>query len=203
MNKGHDHTSGEEDHGRKPGSTSGSRTRNVIVFGLICGEGHEFEGWFRSNQDFDDQSSARAVACPACHSTQVQKGIMAPNLNLASSRSVSRPDQPERPYGDATDLTVSDAPDNSETIAALEAEISDMRRQIKDELRSYVETNFDYVGQDFPEEARRRHYDTEVATASPGASPGAYGEASVEDMVALIDEGITVAPLPQDPKKLN
>lgn len=199
MNKGHEHTSGEEDHGRKPGSTSGSRTRNVIVFGLICGEGHEFEGWFRSNQDFDDQASASAVACPACHSTQVQKGIMAPNLNLSGSRSVSPPDQPERPYGDATDLTVSDAPDNSETIAALEAEISDMRRQIKDELRTYVETNFDYVGQDFPEEARRRHYDTEVATASAGA----YGEASLDDMVALIDEGIKVAPLPQDPKKLN
>lgn len=202
MNKGHEHTSGEEDHGHKPGSTSGSRTRNVIVFGLICGEGHEFEGWFRSNQDFDDQSSASVVACPACHSTQVQKGIMAPNLNLSGTRS-SQPDQPARPYGDATDLTVSDAPDNSETIAALEAEISDMRRQIKDELRTYVETNFDYVGQDFPEEARRRHYDTEVATASPGA----YGEASVEDMVALIDEGIKVAPLPQDPeqrrKKLN
>ena len=201
MNKGHEHTSGEEDHGHKPGSTSGSRTRNVIVFGLICGEGHEFEGWFRSNQDFDDQSSASAVACPACHSTQVHKGIMAPNLNLSGSRSDSRPDQPEcppeRPYGDATDLTLSDAPDNSETIAALEAEISDMRRQIKDELRTYVETNFDYVGHDFPEEARRRHYD------APTASAGAYGEASVEDMVALIDEGIKVAPLPQDPKKLN
>ncbi len=197
MNKGHDHISGEEDHGRKPGCTTGSRTRNVIVFGLICGEGHEFEGWFRSNQDFDDQSSASAVACPACHSTQVQKGIMAPNLNLSSSSSSQPERSPERPYGDATDLTVSDAPDNSETIAALEAEISDMRRQIKDELRTYVETSFDYVGQDFPEEARRRHYD------APTASAGAYGEASLDDMVALIDEGIKVAPLPQDPKKLN
>lgn len=162
------------------------KARSVIVFGLVCDEGHEFEGWFRSNQDFDDQSSSRKVACPACLSTRVEKGIMAPNLNLSGSIPVPT----SRPYGDETDLT-----DNAETIASLETEIADMRRQIRDELRNYVEENFDDAGADFPAEARRRHYDEVEA--------GVYGEATVEDMVALIDEGITVAPLPQDPKKLN
>lgn len=195
MNEGHEHKSGGEKHGDKPMR----RARNVIVFGLICDEGHEFEGWFRSNQDFDDQKSSRDVACPACHSTDVQKGIMAPNLALSTRHSGSHTDDVSRPYGDATDLTQTGFIGDSETIASLEAEISDMRRQIKEELRDYVETNFDNVGQDFPEEARRRHYDQ----ADTGAPSGVYGEATVEDMIALIDEGITVAPLPQDRKKLN
>lgn len=189
MNKGHRHNCGADGLNCDDSGQPILRTRHVIVFGLICDEGHEFEGWFRSNDDFDDQQASGNVACPACTSTRVEKGIMAPNLNISG---VS--DSGHRPYGDETDLT-----DHAESIAALETEIADMRRQIKDELRDFVEENFDNVGQEFPEEARRRWYDEEET--------GVYGHASVEDMVDLIDEGIPVAPLPEDPeqrrKKLN
>jgi hypothetical protein len=170
------------------------RTRKVIVFGLRCDEGHEFEGWFRSNDDFDQQQQKGNLACPACASTHVKKAIMAPNLALGGLKN-----EPAEPvYGDRPDLTLGE-PSSGETIAQLEAEIADMRRQIKEELRDYVETNFDYVGEDFPAEARRRYYEADER--------GAYGEATVEDMVAMIDEGVPVAPLPDDPasrrKKMN
>lgn len=149
------------------------KARSVIVYGLICQDGHEFEGWFRSNHDFEDQCAKGALACPACHTTRVEKGILAANLGQPASGAF------DRPYGDATDLT-----DNDETIAQLEAEISEMRRQIKEELREYADAGLDRNGTDFPE------YE------------------SFEDMVSLIDEGTSVDPLPDGPttgsrKKLN
>jgi hypothetical protein len=166
------------------------RTSRVIVFGLRCDGGHEFEGWFRSNTDFADQQDAGNLSCPACASYHVEKAIMAPNL----ARSTFSGEPVTTPYGERPDLTEG----NGESIAKLEAEIAAMRRQIKDELRDYVDTNLDYVGDDFSDEARRRFYEAE--------DRGIYGEATLDEMVDLTEEGITVAPLPADfaaRKKLN
>lgn len=45
----------------------------MIRFSLHCDNGHEFEGWFRDNADFDRQSEMKFVSCPVCNSHQVQK----------------------------------------------------------------------------------------------------------------------------------
>lgn len=164
-------------------------TRKVIVFGLRCHHGHEFEGWFRSSADFDEQKDKGHLTCPACASHRVEKAIMAPNL----SRVHIREDAP-RPYGERPDLT-----DNAETVAQLEAEIAEMRRQLREELRDHVETHFDYVGDEFASEARRRFHE--------GDDRGVYGETGYEELVALIEDEIPVAPLPlgtgKSRKKLN
>jgi hypothetical protein len=61
--------------------------------------------------------------------------------------------------------------------------MSGMRKQIKD--------NADYVGKDFPEEARKIHYgETEERHI--------YGEATLKEAKDLIEEGVDVAPLPPD-----
>jgi len=57
------------------------------------------------------------------------------------------------------------------------------------ELRRQVETNCDYVGERFAEEARRIHY----GEADPHAI---YGEASTEESRALADEGIEFGRIP-------
>jgi hypothetical protein len=57
------------------------------------------------------------------------------------------------------------------------------------ELRRQVETNCDYVGQRFAEEARKIHY----GEADPH---GIYGEASAEESRELADEGISVGRIP-------
>ena len=57
------------------------------------------------------------------------------------------------------------------------------------ELRRQVETNCDYVGERFAEEARRIHY----GDADPH---GIYGEASAEESRELADEGISVGRIP-------
>jgi len=57
------------------------------------------------------------------------------------------------------------------------------------ELRRQVETNCDYVGPRFAEEARRIHY----GEADPHAI---YGEATNEESKALTDEGIEFGRIP-------
>jgi hypothetical protein len=57
------------------------------------------------------------------------------------------------------------------------------------ELRRQVETNCDYVGERFAEEARKIHY----GEADPH---GIYGEASAEESRELTEEGIAVGRIP-------
>ena len=57
------------------------------------------------------------------------------------------------------------------------------------ELRRQVETNCDYVGERFAEEARKIHY-------GEADAHGIYGEASAEESRELADEGISVGRIP-------
>jgi hypothetical protein len=64
-------------------------------------------------------------------------------------------------------------------------------RQFVSGWRKYVTENAEYVGPNFPEEARKIHYgETEERHI--------YGEASLDEAKELIDEGVEVAPLPPD-----
>lgn len=65
---------------------------------------------------------------------------------------------------------------------------SDLREALL-ALRRAVEDNCAYVGDRFPDEARRMHY------GETDRRP-VYGEASAAETRALIDEGIEVLPLP-------
>ena len=40
----------------------------MIRFSLACDGGHAFEGWFRSNDDFDKQKKRGLIDCPDCGS---------------------------------------------------------------------------------------------------------------------------------------
>ena len=57
------------------------------------------------------------------------------------------------------------------------------------ELRRQVETNCDYVGERFAEEARRIHY-------GESERRGIYGEATAEDARGLAEEGIEFGRIP-------
>jgi hypothetical protein len=69
-------------------------------------------------------------------------------------------------------------------------------RQFVTGLRKYVEQNAEYVGPKFPEEARKIHYgETEERHI--------YGEATLQDVKDLVEEGVDVAPLPPDLSEAN
>ena len=69
-------------------------------------------------------------------------------------------------------------------------------RQFMTGLRKYVEQNADYVGQEFPDEARKIHY-------GESEDRHIYGEASLEEAADLVEEGIDVARLPPDLNQTN
>ena len=62
-------------------------------------------------------------------------------------------------------------------------------REALQELRRHIESNCDYVGERFAEEARRIHY----GERDPR---GIYGEASADDARDLAEEGIEVKRVP-------
>ena len=103
----------------------------MIRFALICEHEHEFEGWFRSNDDFDTQKKRGFVDCPSCGSHKVQKALMAPAVSTARSR---------------------------ETIALAMGEAQKQALAQLKAMAEKVRENADYVGDKFAEEARKIHF---------------------------------------------
>jgi len=133
---------------------------SMILFTLRCGQGHEFDAWFRDGDGFEAQQTAGEIACPECGDASVEKGVMAPRL--ARSRELTP------------------AMSRAQFRAALV------------ELRQQIESNCDYVGSRFAEEARRIHYGEVDAH-------GIYGEASEDESRDLADEGISFGRIPWVP----
>lgn len=69
-------------------------------------------------------------------------------------------------------------------------------RAVMQALRHKVTSEADYVGENFAEEARKIHF-KEVE------SRGIYGEASQDEVAALIEEGVDFMPLPNLPEEHN
>jgi len=151
----------------------------VIRYGLCCEAGHTFESWFNNSAAFDRQSARGLIACPLCGSVKVEKAIMAPALAGGREAAVSAPAaEPEKT-----------------PVAIVSKEEVEVRKKLK-ELRDQIVKNADYVGEKFPEEARRMHYG-EVEHRS------IYGEASPDAARSLADEGIEFHPLPRLPDERN
>ncbi len=60
------------------------------VLNLGCGEGHAFEGWFGSEDDFQSQSERGLIECPFCADKSIAKLPSAPRLNVANLREAPR-----------------------------------------------------------------------------------------------------------------
>jgi hypothetical protein len=162
----------------------------MIVYNLKCEKDHIFETWFRDSATYDRQAAAGEVLCPVCGSGTVEKAIMAPRLAKSAGRDRGhREDQPA-PSGGAGGATVGGA-----TAKALrEGERSAKVRRALAELRHQVEENFDYVGPQFAEEARKIHYGETGERAI-------YGETSDEEAEALEEEGVGVQRIPWLPRE--
>jgi hypothetical protein len=150
--------------------TTSRERHGMIVYDLACAQGHRFEGWFASGDAFAEQKARGLVSCPVCDARDVDR--------LPSARvSVPKASVPA-PAPAPASAPPAQAP--SEAVAGLPAELIAKLREIV--------RNTENVGQRFPEEARKIHY--EEAPARP-----IRGQASPEEAAALIDEGIEFAPL--------
>ena len=59
----------------------------MILFDLICENNHQFEAWFPSSSNYDNQIKRKLVLCPYCNTNKVKKSLMAPNINLGKNSS--------------------------------------------------------------------------------------------------------------------
>ncbi|MBK5959225.1 hypothetical protein CCR97_13555 [Rhodoplanes elegans] len=198
----------------------------MIRYTLACRDGHAFESWFRNSADYDEQAARGLVACPVCGSPEVEKALMTPRLGRSAKLSPERmasvaaaavaeiagevakeaPAAAAAPAGSATSPVpagtgVPDAAIDAKAPVALmppqlmsPQEVA-LRRKLK-ELRDHLVQNAEHVGERFPDEARRMHYG-EIEHRS------IYGEASADDVKAMLDEGIEFHALPVLPDERN
>ena len=63
----------------------------MIVFNLNCSDcAFSFEGWFENTNDYNKQIKKDLLTCPSCNSTQIKKGLMAPNVSKKSNSKISK-----------------------------------------------------------------------------------------------------------------
>jgi hypothetical protein len=139
----------------------------MIIFDLHCANGHAFEGWFASGAEFDRQKEARLVSCPVCDGSDIERR---PSARVRVAKA------PEA------------APAPAPVTAARGEAIAGLPPELLAKLREVVRNTED-VGERFPEEARKIHYD-EVPPRS------IRGQASREEAEALAEEGIDFSQLP-------
>lgn len=151
------------------------RIIGVIAYSLICTDGHEFEGWFANSKAYDAQAEAGDLVCPVCGDDSVTKAVMAPSVKASVTKAKGRTEAAPQTQTNPEQQNL---------------------RQFVAGFRKFVEENADYVGPQFPEEARKIHYgETEARHI--------YGESTLREARELVEEGIEIAPMPPDPNNLN
>ncbi len=54
----------------------------MIVYDLVCKEGHDFEGWFDDAADYERQRCEGTLQCPVCGTPEVRRVPSASHLSL-------------------------------------------------------------------------------------------------------------------------
>lgn len=139
----------------------------MIVFDLRClPNGHVFEAWFGSSDDYVSQQERGLLQCPLCGSEALEKAVMAPRVAPKGNRSEQ-----------ATPIALSDAGEAKAMLAAMAA------------AQQRLISQSEYVGERFSEEARAIHLGEAEARSI-------YGKATAAQAEGLVEEGIGVTPLP-------
>lgn len=131
----------------------------MIKYALQCDAAHQFEGWFGSSADYDDQAARGLVECPVCGSHGVSKQIMAPAVAGTKAQRSAAPE--------------------------VDPKMREMMMTAMGEVRRHVEDNFDYVGDAFAKEARAIHEGKSEERGIYGEASPTEVKALVEDGVRV------------------
>ena len=101
----------------------------MIKYNLKCNCGKIFESWFSSSSEYEKLKKKKLINCIYCHSTSVNKSVMAPNLASKSNKVLK----------------------NTKTEKKIKEQLVSFRK--------YIEKNCKNVGNNFAHEARNIHYD--------------------------------------------
>ena len=130
----------------------------MIRYALVCDHDHQFEGWFGSSADYDDQHVRGLLDCPVCASKAVRKQVMAPAVVGGKAQA---------------------------TLPMADPEVREMMMQQAQAVRAHVEENFDYVGDAFAREARAIHEGRSEERGIYGEASGAEVQKLIEDGVPV------------------
>lgn len=145
----------------------------MIVYDLECDHNHRFEGWFGSAGDFDSQIAGKLLSCPICNSDSV---VRRPSASYVNTGAVEKPPR-ESQKSSSVSVPQQYANVSPEMVAKI--------------VEHIVKTTED-VGNKFPEEARKIHY-------NEAPERHIRGTASARDVESLREEGIEVVSLPVPP----
>ena len=141
----------------------------MIRYDLVCENEHFFESWFKDSKSYQKQLDTNEIVCPECDSSNISKALMAPGIPKKTNTK------------------------NGNVIAnSSSRSINDAIRKIRDEIKK----NSEYVGDQFPEEARKIHY-------NEAEMRSIYGKASKTEITELVDEGIDIIQIPEIPDDKN
>jgi hypothetical protein len=132
------------------------------VLNLQCSHAHGFEGWFASEDDFQDQLARGLVECPLCGDAHVAKLPSAPRLNLGAAEPKPAPKQ--------------------EVLSAPNAQLQAAWMQ----LVQQVMANTEDVGERFAEEARKIHYGEADERGIRGQASREETEALLEEGIGVL-----------------
>jgi hypothetical protein len=140
----------------------------MIIFDLRCAsQGHVFEAWFGSTDDYEAQRERGLVTCPICGCGDVEKAPMAPNVG-------AKGDKAAPPRETAQELS-------PEAVKALLANMAEAQKNLL--------ADSDFVDDRFADEARAIHLGEAEARSI-------HGRATREEADCLCEEGIPIGTLP-------
>ena len=143
-----------------------------IKFSLICECKSKFEGWFPSNEDYENQLAKGQLLCPMCDSTKVRKDIMSPNIKKKSIKT-------SRQRGKQTMMEM----------AKGQMVMGGRARTLLRQLEKHVKDKFENVGKNFAKEARK--------AVKGKRNEEFYGTATKKEANDLINDGIDLFHVPK------
>src|SRR6187431_1293741 len=128
------------------------------VIDLRCHNGHGFEGWFASDEEFLDQNGRRLIACHLCDDSVIVRLPSAPRLNLSGAR---------------------------EPMVAAPTKQADAQALWLKTVR-HVLANTEDVGERFADEARRIHYGETAERGIRGQASASEREALRDEGIEVM-----------------
>lgn len=177
----------------------------MILFDLVCSEGHGFEAWFRDSDSFERLTAVGEIECAICGDTRVRKALMAPNISTTRAMEGQADEEtieevpatadsqgPERPSeaapGSSMAVQGHEHPLSGPAGIPVPEKVVEAMRVLR-QVQTHIEKNFDHVGKHFAEEARKMHY-------GEAEKRSIYGQATQEEAEELGEEGIEVNQMP-------
>ena len=134
----------------------------MIKYNLKCENKHEFESWFSDSKEFDRLKKKKLLECIFCHSKKVEKSIMAPRIGSSKKQN------------------------NKQHVPIIE--LKKFKKDLQN-LRKFVEKNFEYVDHNFANKVREVFYDRK-------SKKNIYGSTTKEEREELKEEGIDLVSIP-------